>query len=122
MFVRAAATEPGPEVRASSMSGDDWLPFVYRDFYDVPHGIVVEWRGQFYLLESLFDDQLDDFEPRYSVYMIPREAAQNVEGASWVGLHQLGEWVGAVDVAAVEFDPTKRKMLNAAVFDHLSTQ
>ena len=40
-----------------------WIPIRYRDFYDVPRAVVVEFRGKLYLFDSLFDfnERIIDF-------------------------------------------------------------
>ena len=50
---------------------DRWLPIRYRDFWDVPRLIVVETEGRVLLLDSAFDDVLDEFSPEYTVYDLP---------------------------------------------------
>ena len=95
---------------------NDWPAIRYRDFYDVPRAVVVEWKGTIYLFDSLFDHERDDYQPRYSVYRLPRELSERIASISWTDLGHHGELIGSVEVAHVEFDVTRRRTLNPEVF------
>jgi hypothetical protein len=97
----------------------DSLPIRYRDFYDVPRAIVVELDGALYLFDCRFDPELDDYEGQYIVYRLPEDLSDDLERMSWTDLDHRGQRVGAVDVSAVEFDPTRRSSIDARVFDLL---
>jgi len=113
----AAAAAVRFDAQPPVTAGGDWLPFRYRDFYDIPRAIVVSWQGVTYLLECLFDDALDDYLPRFDVYRLPASAVPHADERSWVGLHERGEVIGTVDAAGVVFDETKRAFLHASVFE-----
>lgn len=49
----------------------EMVPFRFVEFYDVPRSIVVRHRGRLFLLQSAFDDEIDNYPDRYSVYMLP---------------------------------------------------
>lgn len=84
------------------------VPFKYAGFWDVPRHIVFAWKGQRVLLESWFDDELDQYEPKYSVYLLPEDF--NVEKYPW---HESKRrFVGRVDVQSIAFDETKRSWLD----------
>jgi hypothetical protein len=36
--------------------------FRYVDFYDVPHTIVLRFQNRWFLRQSAFNDELDDYE------------------------------------------------------------
>jgi hypothetical protein len=91
----------------------------YRDFYDIPRAVVVEWGGQTWLFDCLYDYDVDDYESEYTVYRLPEEVAEKVDSVSWTDLGHLGERVGAVPTARVSFDPTKREALDAEIFEEL---
>ena len=40
-------------------------------FYDVPRTIILLVRKKWILLQSAFDEDLDDYAPEYSVYLLP---------------------------------------------------
>ena len=48
-----------------------WLPIRYRDFYDLPRAVVVEFRDEMYLFDCLFDREIDEYESTYTVYLLP---------------------------------------------------
>ncbi len=97
----------------------EWLPIRYRDFYDVPRAIVVEWRGGLYLFDCLFDDELEDYEPFYNVYLLPDEVKDSIGSMSWTDLGHRGRLIGRVNTGDIELDVTKREALNASVFERL---
>lgn len=99
-----------------------WLQMRYRDFYDVPRAIVVEFRGHLYLFDCLFDRDLDDYEPEYAVYRLPDSLADDIDAISWTDLGHRGTKVGAVAVPKVVFDATKRAALHEGVFELLGLE
>ena len=84
------------------------VPFKYAGFWDVPRYIVFEWLGHKLLLESLFDDDLDDYEPQYSVYVLTKDF--EIEKPNW---HESNRCLlGKVEVKSIIFDETKRARLD----------
>ena len=84
------------------------IQFRYSGFWDVPRYIFCSLLGRELLLLSEFDDHLDDYDPNYQVYALP---AKFEPGAVWSWeVFPLSEarLLGAVPVAMIEFDPTKR--------------
>jgi len=90
-------------------------PFEYWDFYDVPHLILLQYRGSNFLLCCSFDDELDDYRDRYEVYK-PSDADLVVlrkEGWEPFVSRPLKR-VGDIAVRDVKFDNTRRKKLDAS--------
>jgi hypothetical protein len=84
------------------------VPFKYAGFWDVPRHIVFAWKGHRVLLESWFDDDLDEYEQQYSVYLRPEDF--EVDKHPW---HESKRrFVGKVDVQSIIFDETKRSWLD----------
>ncbi len=81
----------------------------YRDFYDLPRLVAVEYRGCLYLLDSPFDDQTDDYADHYTVYRLPGRLVARLDDPTWADLPSAGVEVGRVSTADVEFDATKRQ-------------
>ncbi len=50
---------------------DEKVPFNYREFYDVPHMIVLRRGESQILLESAFDEEIDDYSKSYKVFLLP---------------------------------------------------
>jgi hypothetical protein len=94
-----------------------WLPFKYRDFYDIPRAIIVERAGDLYLFDCRFDHKLDEYPAEFTLYRLRPEAASDLESSSWENLAEASEVLGRVPVQAMEFDPSKRALLNDRVFD-----
>jgi hypothetical protein len=91
-------------------------PFRYVDFYDVPRTIVLRTQGRWLLLQSAFDEELDDYEREYSVYSLPDSFEPPENGSSWKFIEELeAERIGKVPVDSIQFDNTKRKTLDTAV-------
>jgi len=90
------------------------VPFTYREFWDVPRMIVCEIDGAEVLLDSEFDDSIDDYTPHYKVYLLPAELKpQSLK--SWIDLpSKATTYLGKVPVSAIEFDKSKRKELETA--------
>jgi hypothetical protein len=96
-----------------------WLHMRYRDFYDIPRAVVAEWEGALYLLDCAFDPDLDDYEPSYTVYRLPDGLDESLDGMSWTDLGNHGERLGTVPTGDVEFDPSRRELINSLVFQRL---
>jgi hypothetical protein len=94
-----------------------WLPFKYRDFYDIPRAIIVERDGKYYFFDCPFHPESDEYPAEFTVYRLHPEAASDLESGSWENLAPAGEMLGHVPVDAMEFDSSKRALLNDKVFD-----
>ena len=103
------------------MNSTNWLPIRYRDFYDVPRAIVVEYREVIYFLSCTFDDAIDDYPDHFTVYLLPEGAKDWIEDLSdWSELPEKGVRVGTVRVVDTHFDDTKRKFIDESFFDFLN--
>ena len=78
---------------------ETWLPITYRDFYDVPRMILVEYEGAFYLFDCPFHNEMDDYPSDFTVYRLElAEGRSALEARAWVGLAEKGTEVGHVRV------------------------
>lgn len=99
-----------------------WSTIRYRDFYDLPRIFITTHDGKQYLFDCPFDDELDDYSDRYSVYQLPAILEVELQG-SWERLPERAVGLlGAVPVSEVQFDPTKRERINTAVLEELLRQ
>ncbi len=48
--------------------------FKYGGFYDVPRCISLQYRGFHFLLQSWFDEEIDEYPEVYSVSIVPPSA------------------------------------------------
>ena len=99
----------------------NWHPFQYRDFWDQPRILYTSDGQQSYLLDCPFDDQLDGYGNRYNVYLMPSLAPADLSG-SWAGLEQKAiHLLGAIEIPASAFDPTRRAQLDLSILSQLAT-
>jgi hypothetical protein len=99
------------------------VPFRYVEFYDVPRTIVLRHRGKLLLLQSAFDDKLDDYPDNYSVYELADSAETSLDNGSWLFLKSATTaCIGQIPVNSVRFDDTRRKTLDASVLDGIVSE
>ena len=51
------------------MQINEQTSFIYRDFYDYARLIFFNHRGLGYILDSCFDDEKDEYDANYSIYV-----------------------------------------------------
>ena len=56
------------------------ISFQYVDFYDVPRCIALPYRERLFLLQSAFDENLDDYPSNYSIYVLPDSVKDSLAG------------------------------------------
>jgi hypothetical protein len=98
----------------------DMTPFVWGWFYDVPRCISLRYRGIRFLLQSIFDEDLDEYLSDYSVYIVPEwiDDSQPICAPEFLSKTPMA-CIGRISIDQVEFDPTKRKELDASCLDSL---
>ncbi|MCI0488007.1 MAG: hypothetical protein L0229_15560 [Blastocatellia bacterium] len=100
----------------------NWATIRYRDFYDLPRIFITSYDGQQYLFDCPFDPELDDYPNSYRVYLLSSLSEEELQG-SWEHLPTLAvSFLGTIPVTTVQFDPTKRKSINTAIFRELLAQ
>jgi len=96
------------------------VAFRYADFYDVPRLIFFDHLHAHYLLQSLFNDEKDDYEENYSVYAVPVEIATKLAAGHWKSIEEARlEKLGEIPVGSVVFDTTKRRLLDPSFLGQL---
>jgi len=90
------------------------------EFYDVPRCIALRYGKRLFLLQSAFDEGLDDYESSYSIYELPESAEDSLKEGLWdfVGKTPM-TCIGHVQVREVVFDSSTRKELDASLLDEL---
>jgi hypothetical protein len=86
-----------------------WIPFGYRDFWEVPRLIVCTVAGREILLDSPYDEATNSYAPVYQVYRMPAIPLQGQEPPP----DDDPELVGTLAVEALEFDATRRQELES---------
>lgn len=111
-------TRIGEQEREWHMS--EMIPFRYGGFWDVPRFILLRYRGKALLLESPFDESLDEYPDDYAVYELPdgTEWSELPEG-SWIRDETPRSLIGRIPIDKVAFDPTKRRALDPGCLDTL---
>jgi hypothetical protein len=95
-------------------------PFRYVEFYDVPRCIVLRYAERLFLLQSAFDQGLDDYPTSYSIYVLPKSVEDSLRKDSWEFLSDTPmSCIGQIQIDKVEFDPSRRKELDASFLDSL---
>lgn len=94
------------------------VPFVYREFYDVPRLIVFKAAGRVYLLDSPFDNERDDYSDLYAVYEIQAPILDlKLAIARWNTLPK--RLLGYHPVSNALFDASKRKLIDEGLLPRL---
>ena len=98
----------------------EMTPFKYGGFYDVPRCLSLRYRGRLFLLQSAFDEDLDEYPTDYAVYVIPKSADASRPLCSPEFLSNTPmACVGQIPIDQVTFDPSKRKELDASFLDNI---
>jgi hypothetical protein len=94
-------------------------PIRYFSFWDVPRTFVFERDGSVYLLESEFDDELDDYPSDFEVYsLLNVRNLTGLDGRNSV-VHLPKTHLGRVPVSMVRFDKSRRKSVDGTFLDAL---
>ena len=81
---------------------------------------MLRYEGRALLLHSAFDEEVDEYEPTYSVYALPESAEAALVDGSWKFMEEPGlTLLGEVAVRDVRFDSSRRKLLDAQVLAEL---
>jgi hypothetical protein len=99
------------------------IPFKYAGFFDVPRYIFLSYRDRLLLLRSEFDDDLDEYEANYTVFILPESVGDCVQKGNWDFYNKTAMTeVGQIPVNTVKFDETNRNELDASCLDDLMTE
>ncbi len=93
---------------------DEWVPFAYRDFHDVPRAIVFHARGRRFFLDCELDPELDEFPDTYRLMELPLDL--ELHSKDWRDLEEEHcALLGSVPVTELVLDESRRRWLNAGV-------
>jgi len=96
------------------------IPFRYSGFWDVPRYILLNYREKTLLLQSPFDESIDEYPDVYSVYQVPDAISQSAVGGDWVILDGAELcFIGKIPISTIAFDPTKRCTLDSSCLEGL---
>jgi hypothetical protein len=96
--------------------------FEWGWFWDVPRCISLRYRGRRFVLQSRFDDELDEYPSTYSIYVVPTSVddSQPVCTPEFLSSTQMA-CIGKISIDQVTFDSSKREELDASVLDGFLT-
>lgn len=96
-----------------------YAPIQYRDFYDVPRMVLVQFNGKTYLFDCPFDEREDEYSTHYSIFLMPPLAAADFKG-DWRQLPTMAvQLMGKVLISDVKFDASKRNAICTDVLGRL---
>jgi hypothetical protein len=93
------------------------VPSQTGDFYDVPRAFVVQHAGSLYFFDCPFDDRIDEYPDRYTVYRLDATLSPALDVGSWEALANKGERIGDVLTQRVQFDSTRRAAIDNSIFE-----
>jgi len=92
--------------------------FRYREFYDVPRLMLVDGDDYTLRLESLFNDESEDYEPFYSVRIAER-LSKNKTAINFTDNGMRWRTLGRLPVSELRFSATKRSFFTCPALDAL---
>jgi hypothetical protein len=96
----------------------EMTPFRYGWFWDVPRCVTFHYKGRRFLLQSFFDEDLDEYPTDYSVYVIPEAADDSAPACSPEFLSKTpASYIGRIPIDQMTFDSTRRRELDASILD-----
>lgn len=98
----------------------EMTPFRYGGFYDVPRCLSFRYLGIRLLLQSAFDDDVDEYPSDYSIYVVPESTddSQPICNPEFLNKTPMA-CIGTIAIDRVTFDPSKREAVDASIFDEL---
>jgi hypothetical protein len=91
----------------------------YNGFWDRPLGFVVRYKELQIYFGREYDDERDDYQDSYSVFVLPGLSDEEVK-SSWGKLRQLAtQYVGQVQVEDVVFDASFRESIDTDILDSI---
>lgn len=85
----------------------EWAPIQYREFYDYPRVLLVEFDGALHLLDAPFDEVADDYPQTYAIKILTAPPTSD----SWVALGDELDPVGSLAITTALFDVTRRRQI-----------
>jgi hypothetical protein len=85
------------------------VPFINREFHDVPRMIVLRRGNLRILLEGAFDTEADEYSNTYEVFVLPNISEEDHKG-SWEALASTAaSCLGEIPVNDLDLDLSRRK-------------
>src|SRR5215468_8017583 len=94
------------------------LKIIYSGFYDFPLAFVASYENVQYLFYREWDDELDDYEDEYEVFILPNLSEDEIR-KGWALAREKGKPFGKIPVKQVVFDSTHRLTVDTVTFDRI---
>ena len=97
---------------------EDRIPITYGEFYDYPRMIRFQYGGEWFFLNSSFDEEKDDYPDVYDVYLLPFRSEEEFEANPyyWMDL-STAVHLGQIPIKEVGLDETRRRSIDASVIE-----
>lgn len=99
----------------------EWIPIRYGSFWDVPRELVLTWRGLPLLLDSPFREDIDDYDPEYTVFLTTHlDPARLYKGDAegWTEARKaIVRTLGRLPVKTVQFDKHRRSAVDSKTIE-----
>src|SRR5262249_31329316 len=94
----------------------DRIPITYGEFYDFPRMIRFQFGGEWFFLDSPFDEERDDYPEVYNAYLLPFRSEEEIKANPfyWKDLSNAVH-LGQIGVSEIGLDETRRRSLDAGV-------
>jgi hypothetical protein len=82
------------------------VDILFWDYYDFPRMFVTRWHGKLLFFECRFNEDRDDYDDYFSVYVLPPAWAEHLSDRHWPSITNLGSegrLVGRIPVKEVTF-------------------
>ena len=90
------------------------IPIQYGEFYDFPRQIEFRHEGNWYFLRSEFDEDKDEYNEYYDVYLFPFRSEEEIKTnpCYWMQLSRE-HYLGRIPIVEVGLDETRRRSIDA---------
>jgi len=96
------------------------VKIMYSGYWDFPLAFVASYENVQYLFYRCWDDELDDYESEYEVYILPNLSEDEIK-KGWALALEKGELFGKIPVKQVVFDSTHRLTVDTVTIERIIT-
>jgi hypothetical protein len=93
---------------------EERIPITYGEFYDFPRMIRFQFGGEWFFLNSAFDEEKDDYPDSYDVYLLPFRTEEDLQASPyyWKDLSRAVH-LGQISIEEAGLDETRRRSIDA---------
>jgi hypothetical protein len=97
------------------------VKIIYGGFWDFPLAFAASYENVQYLFYREWDDELDDYEDEYDVFILPNLSEDEIK-RNWALALEKAKPFGKIPVKQVVFDSTHRLIVDTVTFDRIITR